>query len=111
MCIKLNLMPDGQLFFENGARIFPQFLDMMLLNDATTASVESLKPMCIYMHVGGRDSDWHEAMEQQSEMFKQNGYTVQFRVEDNQDHVLNLGPEGVTRLYDHLDAAAKGCSK
>src|SRR5579863_5086915 len=89
--------PGGQLFFENGARIFPEFLDMILreykvqggrmhiagfsnggisafhvaslypkyfwsvtgfpglLNDASTPKLEALKPMCIYMHVGGRD--------------------------------------------------------
>lgn len=145
--------PDGQLFFENGARAFPEFLDMILrdysvqggrmhiagfsngglsafhiaslypkyfwsvtglpglLNDASDAKVEALKSMCIYMHAGGRDLDWRDAMEQQSEMFQRKGYTVQFRVEENQDHVLNLGPEGVTRLFDHLDAAASGCSK
>lgn len=145
--------PNGQLFFENGAKIFPEFLDMILrdykvqggrmhiggfsnggisafhiaslypkyfwsvtgfpglLNDVTSAKVEALKGMCIYMDVGGRDSGWRGAMEQQSEMFKQKGYTVQFHVEENQDHVLSLGPEGINRLFDHLDAAAHGCSK
>jgi poly(3-hydroxybutyrate) depolymerase len=145
--------PQGQLFFENGAKIFPEFLEMILhdfkvqggrmhiagfsnggisafhiaslyptyfwsvtgfpgiLNDATSVKVEALKPMCLFMHVGGRDLDWRGAMEQQSEMFKQKGYTVQFRVEENQNHVLSLGPEGVNRLFDHLDQAAKGCGK
>jgi hypothetical protein len=145
--------PGNQLLYEGGAKIFPEFLDMILhdykvrggkmhsagfsnggitafhvaslypkyfwsvtglpglLNDATPAKVEALKAMCIYMHVGGRDLDWRGAMEQQSEMFRKQGYTVQFRVEENQEHVLNLGPEGVTRLFDHLDAAANGCGK
>jgi poly(3-hydroxybutyrate) depolymerase len=145
--------PEGQLLFEDGARIFPEFLEMILhdykvqggrmhvagfsnggitafhvaslypkyfwsvtgfpglLNDTTAAKVEALRPMCIDMDVGGRDAGWRGAMEQQSEMFQRKGYTVQFHVEENQDHVLNLGPEGITRLFDHLDAAAKGCSK
>lgn len=145
--------PGGDLFFENGARIFPQFLDMILhdykvqggkmhvagisngglsafyvaslypkyfwsvtgfpglLDDATAGKVEALRPMCIYMDAGGRDLEWRNAMQQQSEMFRQKGYTVQFRVEENQDHVLNLGPEGVKRLFDQLDASAHGCAK
>jgi predicted peptidase len=145
--------PNGQLFFENGAAIFPEFLDMILreykvqggrmhvagfsnggisafhvaslypkyfwsitgipglLNDATPAKVEALKPMCIYMDAGGNDTGWRGAMEQQSEMFRQKGYTVDFRVEENQNHVLNLGPEGVERLFDQLDKAAHGCGK
>ena len=145
--------PEGQMFFEKGDRIFPEFLDSILhdykvqggrlhvagfsnggisafhvaslypkyfwsvtgipgiLNDATEAKVEALKPMCIYMDVGGLDTDWRDAMEQQSEMFKRKGYTVQFHVEENQNHVLSLGPDGIKRLFDHLDAAAHGCGK
>jgi poly(3-hydroxybutyrate) depolymerase len=145
--------PGGQLFFENGARIFPEFLDMILreykveggrmhvagfsnggisafhvaslypkyfwsvtglpglLNDATPAKVEVLKPICIYMDVGGNDAGWRGAMEQQSEMFKQKGFTVEFRVEENQNHVLSLGPEGIKRIFDYLGAANKGCGK
>jgi poly(3-hydroxybutyrate) depolymerase len=145
--------PDGQLFFEGGARIFPQFLDMILhdykvqggkmhiagvsngglsafhvaslypryfwsvtgfpglLDDATSAKVEALRPMCIYMHAGSRDTDWRDSMKQQAELFQKKGYTVQFRVEENQDHVLDLDHDGVMRLFDHLDAAARGCGK
>ncbi len=143
--------PDGQLFFEGAARIFPEFLEMILhdykvqggkmhiagfsnggisafhiaalypkyfwsvtgipglLNDANGAKVEALKGMCIYMDVGGRDLEWRGAMEQQARMFQQKGYTVQFHVEENQNHVLSLGPEGNRRLFDQLDAAAHGC--
>jgi predicted peptidase len=145
--------PEGHLFFEEGARIFPEFLDMILhdykvqggkmhigglsnggasafhiaslypkyfwsvtgfpglLRNANTAQIEALRPMCIYMDVGSRDTDWREPMQQQAEMFKRMNYTVQFHVEENQDHVLNLGPEGTRRLFDHLDASAHGCSK
>ncbi len=145
--------PDGQLFFEGAARIFPAFLDMILhdykvqggrmhiagisnggisafhiaalypqyfwsvtgfpglLEDATEARVEALRNLCIYMHVGDRDLDWREDMKKQAAMFEQKGFTVQFRVEENQDHVLHLDHEGVMRLFDHLDAAAKGCGQ
>jgi predicted peptidase len=145
--------PQGGLFFEGGAKIFPEFLDMILhdykvqggrmhvagfsnggtsafhvaslypkyfwsvtgfpglLNDPTPAKIDALKPMCIFMHVGGNDNGWRAAMEQQSKMFRAKGYTVQFRVEGGQSHVLNLGEEGDARLFDHLDSAANGCAK
>jgi predicted peptidase len=145
--------PGGHLFFEEGARIFPEFLDMILhdykvqggrmhiaglsnggasafhiasldpkyfwsvtgfpglLREGTTAQIEALRPLCIYMDVGSRDTAWRDAMQQQAEMFKRMNYTVQFQVEEGQDHVLNLGPDGLKLLFDHLDAAAHGCSK
>lgn len=145
--------PEGQFFHEKGARIFPEFLDMILhdykvqggkmhiagfsnggvsafyvasqypqyfwsvtglpglLRDATDARLEALRPMCIYMHVGGFDPDWGGKMEQQSEVLKRQGCKVQFHVEANQYHFLSLGAEDVSRLFDDLDAAARGCGK
>jgi hypothetical protein len=61
------------------------------------------------MQVGGHDA-WRGLMQQQSEVFRQKGYAVQFRVEEDQEHFLSLGPEGTKRLFDHLDAAANGCA-
>lgn len=143
--------PDGNLFFEENARIFPQFLDMIgrdykmeggkmhvagfsnggvsafyvaalypkyfwsvtgmpgLLEPATDAKIAALKPMCIYMHVGGLDSGWRESMEQQSKDFAQKGLTVKFRVEPDQSHVLSLDRQGVNRLFEQIGQAAKGC--
>src|ERR1019366_375543 len=108
--------PGGHLFFEEGARIFPEFFRSVtgfpgLLREGTTAQIEALRPLCIYMDVGSRDTAWRDAMQQQAEMFKRMNYTVQFQVEEGQDHVLNLGPDGLKLLFDHLDAAAHGCSK
>jgi predicted peptidase len=145
--------PHGDLFHQGGAKVFPEFLDMILhdykvrdgkmhvagfsnggisaffvashypqyfwsvtglpglLEDAGGETVKALKPMCLYMLVGGNDDGWRAAMEQQSKMFRKKGYTVEFHVEEGQSHVLNLGAEGDARLFDHLDAAAKGCSK
>ncbi len=145
--------PDGNLFFEENARIFPQFLDMIehdykteggrmhvagfsnggvtafhvaalypkyfwsvtgmpgLLDPVTDAKVAAIKPMCIYMHVGGLDSGWRESMEQQSKTFAQKGLTVKFRVEPDQTHVLSLDREGVNRLFEQIEQAAHGCGK
>ncbi len=141
--------PDGQLFFEGGARIFPEFLDAILhdykvrgaklhiagisngglsafhiaslypryfwsvtgfpglLNDASAAKVEALRPLCISMDVGGNDLDWRGAMEQQATLFRQKGYRVEFGVEENQDHVLTLDRQGVMRLFDRFDLCGK----
>jgi poly(3-hydroxybutyrate) depolymerase len=145
--------PDGNLFFEQNARIFPQFLDMIghdykleggkmhvagfsnggvtafyvaaqypkyfwsvtgmpgLLDPVSDAKIAALKPMCIYMHVGGLDSGWRESMEQQSKTFAQKGLTVKFRVEPDQSHVLSLDREGVNRLFEQIGQAAHGCAK
>ena len=145
--------PEGHPFLGEGARVFPEFLDMILhdykvqggkmhiaglsnggatafhvaslypkyfwsvtgfpglLRNSDTAQIEALRPLCIYMDVGSRDTEWREAMQQQSELFGSMNYTVQFHVEADQDHMLNLGPDRLKILFDHLDAAAHGCSK
>jgi hypothetical protein len=63
------------------------------------------------MWVGDRDKDWNRAMTQQAAMFGQRGLSVQFLSEEDQGHALDLGPEGISQLFDDLDKAAGGCSK
>jgi predicted peptidase len=85
--------------------VFPGYL-----NDTTEPMLEALKSICIFMYVGDRDKDWNKAMTQQSEMFKQKGYSVQFLAQEDQGHDLDLGLDGITQLFDDLDTAAKkGC--
>lgn len=143
--------PDGNLFFEENSRIFPQFLEMIaqnykieggkmhvagfsnggvsafyvasnypkyfwsvtgmpgLLEPASDANIAAIKEMCIFMHAGGNDESWRDAMEQQAKLFVQKGLTAKFRVEPDQAHQLILDPAGVSRLFDQIGAAAKGC--
>lgn len=82
-----------------------------VLEDATADKVESLKSMCIDMYVGGNDYNWRANMRQQATLFQGKGYSVNFRVEENQGHVLTLSQAEIQRLFDGLDAAAKGCAK
>ncbi len=145
--------PVGELLYQGAARIFPDFLDMVvrdykpqggrmhaagysnggvtafyvasaypkyfwsvtglpgLLRDASDAKIDALKSVCIDMWVGGNDLAWRDNMAEQFALFQRKGYTARFRVMQNQSHVLSLGAEDLARLFNHLDAAAKGCGK
>jgi poly(3-hydroxybutyrate) depolymerase len=145
--------PVGTLLYREGAKIFPEFLDMVVrdykpqggrmhaagysnggvtafyvaatypkyfrsvtglpgvLRDASDGKIDALKPMCIDMYVGGNDAGWRDNMAEQFDLFRQKGYTARFRVMENQNHVLSLSAEDLARLFDRLDAAAKGCGK
>ncbi len=145
--------PDGNLFFEENSRIFPQFLEMIahdykieggkmhvagfsnggvsafyvasnypkyfwsitgmpgLLEPESDAKIAAIKQMCIFMHAGGNDQGWPEAMEKQSKLFAQKGLTVKFRVEPDQAHQLILDQAGVNRLFDQIGQSAKGCAR
>ncbi len=145
--------PQGELLFEGGAKIFPEFLDAVVreykprggrmhaagysnggrtafyvaslypdyfwsvtglpgvLEDATDERIEALRSICIDMYVGGDDRGWRDNMSQQYAVFQRKGFKARFRVMEDQGHVLTLTSLDLTRLFDHLDAAAKGCGK
>jgi poly(3-hydroxybutyrate) depolymerase len=146
--------PNGRLFVEEGARVFPEFLDKMLaeykirdnkfhiagmsngglsafhiaasypqyfwsvtgfpgyLPDATPARVNALAKMCIYMHVGERDSGWVQQMEDQAAQFRARGFNVRFMVEKGESHVIGgLQGTGAGRLFDQIEEAHQGCGK
>ena len=63
------------------------------------------------MWVGGNDVGWRNSMARQLAVFQGKGITARFRLMENQGHVLSLPPEDLNRIFDHLDAAAKGCGK
>jgi predicted peptidase len=97
------------------ASLYPQYFRSVTvfpgyLNDTTDQMVETLKSMCIYMHVGDRDVDWGRAMKQQYDMFRARGYSAVLFVEEDQGHDLDFGPYDIAHLFDDLDASAKGCS-
>ena len=84
---------------------FPGFLQ-----PATTARIEALRPMCIYMHVGEKDPGWRQAMQQQYEMFRQKGFRISYAVEPGMEHSLEtLAGAGSKTLFDHFDDAARNC--
>jgi hypothetical protein len=75
------------------------------------ARMDALKPMCIFMHVGERDTPWLNVMRRQSESFRGKGLRVRFVIEKGQEHLITtLTESGSSRLFDQLEEAAKGCN-
>lgn len=145
--------PNGQLFFQGGDRVFPEFLDYIrdtypvagnklhvtgisngglsafhvaslypdyfssvtgypgLLNSASNEKLEAIRPLCIYMHVGDRDSAWRSAMQDQYQDLQERGYNISFNVETDQNHVLDVRKDNLrNRLFAELDRARTGCA-
>ncbi len=145
--------PNRLLFFQDGDRVFPEFLDYILetypvannkmhvtgisngglsafhvaslypdyflsvtgypglLNGATPTRLETLRPLCIYMHVGDRDSSWLNAMQNQYVALLSQGYNISFDVETDQNHVLDVRKDNLrNRLFAELDRSRLGCS-
>lgn len=139
--------PNGELFFEEGGRVFPAFIDQIfkdykvkggklivagasngglsafaiaskfpkyvrtligypgLLEETTPAAIAALKPMCIYMHVGGDDTGWKTEMQSQAAELTRAGLNVTFTVEPGQPHMIGtLAGDGAKRLFDEIEA-------
>jgi S-formylglutathione hydrolase FrmB len=81
-----------------------------LLYEDDLTKMENLKGLCIFLHVGERDRDWQKEMQQQARMFKQAGFQVQFDIEANQIHRLNVHTADLqNRLFAQLEQTASGC--
>jgi predicted esterase len=81
-----------------------------MLYDDDISKIQSLKGLCIYMHAGDHDPDWRDEMQHQAAMFRQLGCKVQFDVEKDQIHRLNVHKEDLqNRLFAQLEQAANGC--
>jgi poly(3-hydroxybutyrate) depolymerase len=145
--------PNGQLFFQGGDRVFPEFLEYILatfpvannklhvtgisngglsafhvaslypdyfisvtgypglLNGASNDRLEALRPLCIYMHVGDRDSAWRSAMQNQFQDLQRDGFNIDFNVETDQNHVLDVRKDNLrNRLFAELERARPDCS-
>lgn len=145
--------PNGQLFFQGGDRVFPEFLDYILatypvennklhitgisngglsafhvaslypdyfisvtgypglLNSASNDRLEAIRPLCIYMHVGDRDSSWLSAMQNQYQALQRDGFKINFKVETDQNHVLDVRKDNLRdRLFAELEGSRSGCS-
>jgi poly(3-hydroxybutyrate) depolymerase len=81
-----------------------------MLYEDDISKIQSLKPLCIYMHVGDHDPDWRDEMQHQSAIFRQLGFKVQFDVEKDQIHRLNVHTADLqNRLFAQLEQATNGC--
>src|SRR5579863_283574 len=99
------------------ASLYPQYFWSVTgfpgyLPDATPARVNALAKMCIYMHVGERDSEWVQEMQDQAAQFRAKGFTVKFMVEKGERHVIGaLQGSDAGRLFDQIEEARQGCAK
>jgi dipeptidyl aminopeptidase/acylaminoacyl peptidase len=81
-----------------------------MLWDSAPANMEALKPLCVYMHVGGEDTGWRDDMRAQADQLKKHGVAVHFAVEPNEGHMIRaLSGAGATRLYDEIENGLRGC--
>jgi len=90
---------------------FPQYVATVtgypgLFNGAADyARAPALKGVCLFMHVGERDSGWMQAMDDQARDLKRQGYRISITVEPNQVHRIkaaevNLSP----RLFNEIES-------
>lgn len=76
-----------------------------LLDGPDVRLARSLKPMCLYMHVGDRDTGWMSAMQRQAETLKSDGFRIRITVERNQEHRLRAGEINLSpRLFDEIES-------
>lgn len=80
------------------------------LPDATPQRVDALAGMCIFLHVGERDTGWLQQMQEQASLFRARRYPVQLTVEKGESHVIRgLTGDGAARLFDEIESPA--CSR
>jgi poly(3-hydroxybutyrate) depolymerase len=76
-----------------------------LLQDPKAEPMAPLKPLCLYMHVGERDAEWRQAMQQQSQQMAAEGYRIRLTVEKNQSHRLKAPELDLSRrLFDEIES-------
>jgi poly(3-hydroxybutyrate) depolymerase len=83
---------------------YPGLLD----GQADPTRIQALKPLCLFMHVGDRDTGWLNAMRRQADSLREQGFRVRFTVEKGQEHrlrsqALNLSP----RLFDQIESCGR----
>jgi poly(3-hydroxybutyrate) depolymerase len=101
---------NGGLSAFHVAAMHPEYFSTVtgypgLLNDASSETrLPSLKPTCIFMHVGEQDSMWMAAMRRQADELEEERYRVAFTVEPRQAHRLRAPEIGLSaRLFDEIE--------
>jgi poly(3-hydroxybutyrate) depolymerase len=108
---------NGGLSAFHIASLFPQYFISVtgapgLLSISSSEKLAALKPLCIYMHVGDQDTSWRQSMQLQYSLLKERGVHVEFTVEKDQPHRLDVTKANLAnRLFDELEASTHGCAK
>src|SRR5436309_5541963 len=106
---------NGGLSAFHVAAMHPQYFRSVTgfpgyLPDEINSRINALKPLCIYMHVGERDTEWLIPMQRQAEMLRAKGFPVRFSIEPDQGHgIQTLAVDGAHRLFAQFEEAAHGC--
>jgi len=107
---------NGGLSAFHVASLYPDYFISVtgypgMLNGASNDRLEAIRPLCIYMHVGDRDSAWRSAMENQYKALQNDGFNISFNVETDQNHVLDVRKDNLReRLFAELERSRSGCS-
>ena len=81
-----------------------------LLYDNDISEIQNLQGLCIFMHAGDHDPDWANEMQKQADEFRQLGFKVEFQIEKDQVHRLNVHEEDLqNRLFAQLEEAPQAC--
>jgi len=105
-----GLSNGGTSAFHVAAR-YPQYFSTLtgypgLLDGPESRLASVVKSMCIFMHVGDRDTGWRSAMEKQSKELAAKGFSVRFGVEKNEDHVIRAA-DLAAHMLDEIESCRR----
>jgi predicted esterase len=106
--LRLAGLSNGGLSAFHVASLYPQYFSTVigypgLLDGADEGRAQVVKSMCLFMHVGDRDTGWRSGMQEQAQALRARGFRIQYSVENGQDHVIRsetLGP----RMFDEIES-------
>ena len=120
--------PEGQLFFEGGARLIPEFLKAILAeykvqdgkfhvagpsNGGIAAfHVAAASPQYFLSVTAFPGYMWHDEMKREADFLRARGTVARYTVEKGQPHrIETLAGVNASRLFDGFEETKKGCSR
>jgi poly(3-hydroxybutyrate) depolymerase len=95
------------------AGLYPKYFSTVtgypgLVNVLDMDHAPALKSMCLFMHVGDRDTDWLAEMKNEAAAFSKDGFKIRLTVEKNQVHRLKAQEIDLSRrLFDEIETCRK----
>jgi poly(3-hydroxybutyrate) depolymerase len=79
-----------------------------LLDGPDATRIQALKPFCLFMHVGDRDTGWMSAMQRQADSLRAQGFRIRLTVEKDQEHRLRAQEISLSpRLFDEIESCGR----
>jgi len=100
-------LSNGGLSAFHIASLYPQYFSSVtgypgLFDGADAGRAQAVRSMCLFMHVGDRDSGWRSGMQEQAQSLRARGFRIQYSVENGQDHVIRSETLGL-RMFDEIE--------